>query len=277
MRNTLDRARDGAGRVRAGYYAGRAARRVFADKTIWWRAAVLSAVQLIPFLGAFVVGGYSLIVMRDAAWGVERGLPRFSDKREILRRGLDAFVVSLVWYLPLVALLVLGMCGWMVTIISAVRAGSVAPVPPPWFATPLLLPLAVLAIFVNVALLRAAVYLHSSAGLSVRAVRQLIGLNRDRFKFVAWLPVALALVGLVLSAPGMFLTRSIDPPLASIVANLSSFLVGLVQIPLSLVVSTAYGIWGSETDPSTWPPLRSVSTETHAATRYEGVVGEDPL
>jgi len=259
-------------------YAREAARRVFADGTIWWRAVVLSAVQLIPILGAFVVTGYMMIAMRDAARRVDQGLPRFNQRGEILRRGLDGFIVSLVWTLPLVVLTVIGVIGLVLLSLPAVIEGAPIAEPPWWLTLAIGLPLAILTVFVDVAILRAAVYLKASAGLSIRGVRELIRMNRHGFKYVAWLPVATIFLGLLLTLPGTLLSQNPELPAYATLglANLSSFVVGMVTVPLHLIVMTAYGLWGSETDPATWPPL-SAERRISPTVNEHGVVGDDPL
>jgi len=260
-------------------YVGRAARRVFADGTIWWRAVVLSALQLIPIFGGFVATGYIMVVMRDAAWGVDRGLPRASEGGEILKRGLDGFIVSLVWSIPLIVILIVGMIGWVVSSVSSVLAEGASPQLPWWLGLAIVIPAAFLSIFIYVAWLRAAVYLKASAGLSLSGVRQLIGLNRDRFQQVAWLPVAVGLFGAVLSLPATLVARNPELPVYVAVGlpYLSGFVVGVIQVPLSLVVATAYGLWGSETNPSNWPPLRAEPAVTYADVQGQSAVGRDPL
>lgn len=247
--------RRGASLNSRGYFI-RAARAVFADGTIWWRAVALSALNMVPILGAFVVGGYMMVLMRDAAWGVERGLPRFSEHREILRRGLSAFVISLVWSLPLIAVFMVVAIGQViVTLPQMIEGGATSPLPW-WFSLTISIPTALLSIFIYAAWVRAAVYLSTSAGLSLSGVRQLIGMNRKAFIQVAWLPVAASLLGTALALPASLLAQSTTiPAYVTLGASLlSGFVIGLVTVPLSLIVGYSYGIWANETDPASWPP-----------------------
>lgn len=79
------------------------------------------------------------------------------------------------------------------------------------------------------------------------------------------MPLALGVLGLILAAPKTLITTSVEQPAASwLLSRVATFAVGMVQIPLSLTVAAAYGIWASETDPSTWPPLGAATATASA-------------
>lgn len=239
---------------------------------------MLSAVLLIPLLGSFAFTGYTLIVIRDAAWGVDRGLPTFSQRGEIVRRGWDGFIVALVWTLPLTAVFLVALIVYSVASTIGI-IGTVSPGPKWWLGFAIAVPTAVLEIFLYVAWLRAAVYLKATAGLSLKAVRSLIDANRGGFMRLAWLPVAATLLSAVLALPvTLFMPNpDVSPFIADPVRLLSTFLTGLITVPVTLMVATAYGIWGSETSPGTWPPLRVDPTVTLKEIRGQIVIGDEPL
>lgn len=69
----------------------------------WWKPVlVLALVQLVPIVGSIVVLGYLYQWGRDAAWGVERGLPRDAHRlAQAFKTGLIAFAAGLFWALVL--------------------------------------------------------------------------------------------------------------------------------------------------------------------------------
>jgi hypothetical protein len=80
---------------------GQALRGVFGDPVWLKRSAVGVAINLIPYVGVVWVMGYSLTYMRELAWRRSATLPEWQPVEPKLRSGLYAFVVSLVYTLPL--------------------------------------------------------------------------------------------------------------------------------------------------------------------------------
>ncbi|TLN26317.1 DUF4013 domain-containing protein [bacterium] len=239
-------------------YLARATRRVFSDGTLWWRAPALAALQLVPILNWFTTTGYVLMVMRDAAWGIDRGLPRFSEFKEILKNGVSGFVVSLVWSLVLVPVVMVALLAVILPSVPSIMNGyPAAPVFPWWFGPAIAAPSAFLSIFMYVAWLRTAVYVTSSAGLSVAGVRDLIRSNSTEFGRVAWLAFAAGLLPSILAVPGALLVQATNLPAgaASAISYTSSFVVGVLGVVMSLIAGAAYGTWASSPGPSSWPPL----------------------
>jgi hypothetical protein len=74
----------------------------FATKDESWLTKVLvgGLVSLIPFIGQFVVSGYSLRVAKNVAQGQERVLPEWNEFSDFLTRGFLAWVIQLVYFLP---------------------------------------------------------------------------------------------------------------------------------------------------------------------------------
>ena len=248
----------------------RAARFVFRDRSLWWRTPILGATQLVPILGSLVVTGYMMVIMRDAAWSINRGLPYFGERDQILRQGFTGVVVSLVWGLLLGVVFIAPLFIW-----GALTALSGdAPAIPWWFGLAISTPIALLSVFLYVALVRAAIYQKISVGLSISGIRALIAANREGFKDVAWPALAVALLGVMLSAPSTFVVRQLDvsPALTFTLPYVWTFGVSLLTIPLHLTVAHAYGLWAGDTDPASWPPL-SPPVESHDVVMDMDVAG----
>lgn len=240
-----------------GYFMT-SARRVFGDRTWWWRSLVLAAILAVPVVGAYVAIGYYLVLMREAAWGLDRGLPRFGEYREVMRRAWDGFVVSLVWGFVLAVPLLVLTVAWVAAHTPPVAAGS-SPAQIPWWLLAIFSLLAgALSVLTNMALLRTAVYLKPSAGLTVKGILGLIKRDPAGFRAVTAIALGVFLITSLLNAPAAY-ARYFVPlsPVASIALRYGWMLpAGVISLPLHLVAYTAYGLWAKDTNPSSWPPLQ---------------------
>jgi hypothetical protein len=244
-----------------GYFK-RAARTVFADRTWWWKALIVGAVGLVPLVGAFAVLGYHLILMRDATWGVDRGLPPLSEYRGILRQAVNGFVVSLVWGLVLVPPLLVAVL--ISTAATVARVGTGSAVPLPWWSSYVVtLPALALLVFSNVALLRTAVYVKPSAGLDLKGVLALIRRDLPGFRAVTLSALGVQVLALLLRVP-ITMVRFIPQVPAAAITYGWGFIVGAIVAPLSFAVFVSYGLWAHGTDASSWPPLESPSVAAPA-------------
>jgi len=250
-----------------GGYFRRAARLVFRDGTWWWRALVVGAIGLVPYVGLFVVMGYHMVLMRDAAWGVDRGLPRFSERGEILRRTGDGLVVSLVWGLVLAVPLALVIVAWVFVNISHLGTGF-DPGLPWWFAYAIWVPSAALGAVSTVALLRSAIYRSTSAGLSLKGVVSLIRSSPQAFREVTVILVSTSALALLVGVPVTYVQHASQLPSALFTYGWG-FTAAAIFAPLWFVVYTAYGLWAKATDPATWPPLGQ-SVDAHAGPPVTG-------
>jgi hypothetical protein len=70
------------------------------DETWVTKVLVGGLVSLIPLVGQFVVSGYGLRVANNVARGDERVLPEWSEFADFLTRGFLAWVIQLVYFLP---------------------------------------------------------------------------------------------------------------------------------------------------------------------------------
>lgn len=81
----------------------------FATRDETWVTKVLigGLVALIPFIGAFVVIGYGLRVASNVARGRETPLPEWNEFGDFLTRGFLAWVIQIVYMLPVVLLYII--------------------------------------------------------------------------------------------------------------------------------------------------------------------------
>jgi len=238
-----------------GYLSG-ALRGVFGDRTWWRKTIVIAVLGLVPLVGWFLIFGYYMVLMRETAWGSDR-LSGFADMREILRRGLDGFLVSLVWALvlvvPLFIIVAIGLFllapGNAFASDSAAYSGQML-----WIMTTVMILVNVL---LDVAILRVALYREVSAGLRLSGIRDLIRRCPSGFWKVTGLMVLWTVVNTLLGSleayPAQWMNLSQG---AAFAVNLAtSFVISALCTPLALVVHFAYGLWGRDTDPASWPPL----------------------
>jgi len=253
-----------------GYFK-RASRTVFTDGTWWWKSLIAAATGLVPVVGAFPVLGYQMIVMREAAWGIDRGLPRLSDYREILKQAANGFIVSLVWGIALVVPTLILVS--VETVMAVTHTGfGAAPTLPWWNTYAIWFPSMALIVFSNIAILRTAVYLKPSAGLSLAGVIALIRRDPVGFRSVTLLAVGVQAIALLLRAP-ITLARFIPQVPASVLTYGWGLVVGAVLAPLSFVVAVAYGLWAQNTDPASWPPLAAPSVAAPSVPRRDAMQG----
>jgi hypothetical protein len=78
----------------------------FVTKDESWISKVLigGLVALIPVVGTFVVSGYSYRVAKNVAGNSERPLPEWGEFGDFLTRGFLAWVIQLVYLLPVIIL-----------------------------------------------------------------------------------------------------------------------------------------------------------------------------
>lgn|GEM_PF-5919629 len=248
--------------MNADNYLSSAIRMVLADRSWWWRAAVIAAVGTVPYVGSFLIAGYFMVIMGDAAWSSDRGLPWFSERSTILRRSWDGFVVGVVWGL----LLAVPLAIFTVAVVFVRAAHGSGPAIPWWYLTTLSLMSGALSVFLSVALLRASIYLRPSAGLTIRGVRELISRYPAGFRKVTGIMLAVFAISAVLSAPATYARYfvTLSPFASNALLYGGGFLVALVTAPLRFVMFTAYGLWAKDTDPSSWPPLTgAVAGDSH--------------
>jgi hypothetical protein len=235
-----------------GYFK-RASRIVFADGTWRWKCLIAAVVSLTPLVGAFPVLGYRMVLSRNAAWGIDRGLPPLSEYRQILKQAVNGFIVSVVWELALIVPLLVLIT--VETVMAVTRAGhATSPILPWWNTYAVWLPSMALMALTNIAILRTAVYLKPSAGLSIAGVFALIKRNPAGFRSVTLLAIGVQAISLLLRTP-IILARFIPQIPAPVLTYGWGLVVAAVVVPLMFVVAVAYGLWAQDTDPASWPPL----------------------
>src|SRR5215212_186394 len=81
---------------------GRAFGYTFQDPN-WLKKIVIGGLLLIiPIFGWFVVGGYGIRVMRNVLSGTDLPLPEWDDLGALFMDGLSAFIVTLIWWIPII-------------------------------------------------------------------------------------------------------------------------------------------------------------------------------
>lgn len=108
---------------------GQALNGVFADPEWLKKSAIGAAINMIPYAGAVWVIGFGLHYQRALAWGQGERLPEWRSAQAQLKTGLYAFVVGMVYSLPLSlvlsAVLVVGIASGMLVTAASDQAGWV--------------------------------------------------------------------------------------------------------------------------------------------------------
>lgn len=241
----------------SGYW-NRSVRLLTQDAAWWVRTLALIAWSIVPFLGAVVLLGYRMVLMRDIAWGLERGLPRYADRNEILRLGIRGYLVGLVWAIPaLVPFFIVLAAQTAITVGRVLRGGHAQP-PVTWpMMAALYVSVAIVGVFTNIAVLRVAIYSRAAAGFSIVGIGELIRSHRKGFLRVSLLFVLTLGLGIALGLGAGRIARNLtDSPFVVFSLALAlGWVCRLATVPLSLVVAYAYGLWARETKPASWPPL----------------------
>ncbi|MGN0073283.1 MAG: DUF4013 domain-containing protein [Coriobacteriales bacterium] len=106
-------------------YLGRAWRDLTSEKGWWQPVVILALVSLIPIVGGLIMLGYLLDWGREAAWGMDRGLPRkVGSVGKRLKWGFFAMVIICCWVIPLSIvggiLGIIPLLGWLIVIVAEV-------------------------------------------------------------------------------------------------------------------------------------------------------------
>jgi hypothetical protein len=190
---------------------GDAWREVRKDPEWLKKALIVALVGLIPAVGTLVVLGYYLVYFRQAAWGMDRGLPEWKDYPDLALKGLSAFAVTFVWSLPLTAVMVVAeMAGISYLTMRSTLAG-VEPQPSSAMALGMAAGfLMVLCTYLYVpvtqsALIEFALFDRLEAGLGFRAVLRRMRENTRALTATSIRAVAVSLVAAVPMLAGMAL------------------------------------------------------------------------
>lgn len=254
--------------VGAGYFS-RSAQIVFGDPKWWRKALILVVVGAVPLVGAVYKLGYEMVFLRDVAWGMQQGLPRFDDSGGKLKTGLLGFIVDFIWSLVLIPVLVAIVAVYVLISLPATSRHGAAPHPPTfpwWFSLIIWIPSAILGVWSSVAMLRTAIYTDTGAGLQVSQVVALTRRERPGFLKVTGLMLAVSAAALLLGILGQYAVSlpAIDLTLRPMASFAWVLLSSLVTTPAGLISFCAYGLWAQDTDPSTWPPLSQRRVESAA-------------
>ncbi len=87
---------------------------VFDDQD-WIKKVIIGGIlMLVPIIGTFVVLGYALAVARNVTKGKEQALPEWSDFGQMLIDGFFAWLISIVYTLPIFILMCVSMFPTMI-------------------------------------------------------------------------------------------------------------------------------------------------------------------
>ena len=225
----------------------------------WWKPLLLlGLVACIPIVGPIVAVGYQLDWGKEAAWGMDRGLPRkVGSIGRRLRYGLIALVVYLVWLLPIIivdALLSLipgiGMLLHVICVIAALVLVAVA----------------------TVAVLRGLVYERIEPGLHFVRVFKMAAHDTKHLAWafaatvVEWIvsQVFSGLLGLAYAPVAALVEHSaatsvysvgivVSTSLLSTLLAVAIYCVGLIlTMGINAVAIRIYGCWLAQFEPGKW-------------------------
>lgn len=213
----------------------------------WWKPVlVLALVQLVPIVGSIIVLGYLYQWGRDAAWGVERGLPRDASRLTLaLKTGLIAFLANLFWALVL---------STISSLLSEVpgTGGLIA-----FMFIPFTI---VFEMFVAVMVMRATIYASASPLVQFPQAWEMVTANpRGLLRVFGIFCLSILAIFLVmpaamgLSALGAFGDFSVLLVILSIIAFVPlTFLCSVIVVVANALVLRSLGLWFADFHPETW-------------------------
>ncbi|MDZ4167173.1 MAG: DUF4013 domain-containing protein [Coriobacteriia bacterium] len=238
-------------------------RAVVADRSWFKKTAIGVGIMMIPYVGTFWFTGYGLAWVRAAAWDPEAQLPEWQPVGPRLRTGLIAFVVSLIYSLPLSALMIGG-----IFLLIARGAFGLAEMASVWdFVVPLIaftVGMTLVSVVYGVAIwpvfAQVALYDSIEAGFDLRRIFGRVREHAMAYRSVFWRALAvglfssfIVLTGMLVVVGGMVFGAALLLPdeMAGLVWMLvmpaqmvSSVLTGFVSVLAALV---SYRLWAGYT------------------------------
>jgi len=104
---------------------GRAFSFIFKDPSWFKKILILALLFLVPIIGWLMVGGYTLRLLKNVIDGVDQPLPEWDDWGGDLAGGFKAFLVGLIWGIPIWILtfvlnlgdsFILGAIAWLISV-----------------------------------------------------------------------------------------------------------------------------------------------------------------
>lgn len=218
----------------------------------WWKTVlILTLVQLIPIFGQIVALGYLYQWGRDAAWGVERGLPtKVGDLNSVLKTGAIAFVITF--------------CGNLI-ISAAVSLLTSVPILDVVFGVISVPVLLAVSLLLMVMVMRGVIYNSFEPGLQISQAWQMA--KKDPLGLLKIFGIScLALIPLVvLGIPfGLLIfavCTAVDPSVAFVLAVVLLLVVlcfayAFCATVVSAWTTRALGYWFAPFQPNTWGPSK---------------------
>jgi len=235
---------------------GQALRGVTSDPAWLKRVAIGALVTLIPYVGAVWLMGYGLHYQRGLAWGGSERLPEWRPAEPHLRTGLYAFVVAMVYSLPLSVLLSVG---FVVLLVPATVAVGDRQPGVEFFVTMAVASLLFTAVTLFLASFLWPVYVHVNrhdrleAGFQVRRIFELAREHSRTFWTAFWrtlgltalsMTVSFAVFGLIVGG-GVALVLALLPRDMIAVGIVAAVLpLELVAFALTSLVGVFFGLAG---------------------------------
>lgn len=241
----------------------------FVGDPTWPKKALIgTAVQLIPIVGWLAVSGYSMVWMRQVAWGSEDGLPKRTAPDEVVLNGLRILGVGLWWGAA-------GLIGLAVLLAAAIGIGiatneAALPVQITGGVAGAALGLLGLAVFAwttvtaSAGAIRAIIYQRVAMGTSTDGPWAMVKRNRSGFWrafaiefLLVNIPNGIVNIGMQLTTDAIgsdaydrYLLLFLGGTLAV------SLIMGFFTFCTQMISAYAYGRWVREIDPMTLPPVR---------------------
>jgi len=236
---------DGRWRVRTEYL--RRSWKALTGNEHWWKTVlILALVQVVPVIGPIIVLGYLFQWARDAAWGVERGLPKStSGLSQAVKTGSIAFLM--LFCLGLIFMAV----NYLLSIVP--YTGNALSV----MAIPLLF---ACGLFASVMLMRATIYDSMEPCVQISQAWEMV--EKDPIGLLKVFGIyCLSFLGILMIAPGALVLLILN--LVGITGTASFLVIMLCALPLAFLCQTialvffalslrALGYWTAGFSPSTW-------------------------
>ena len=218
---------------------------VVADRSWFKKTAIGVGITMIPYVGMFWFMGYGFAWVRDAAWDDAAQLPEWQPVGARFKTGLIAFVVSLVYSLP-VTVLAMGATAWLaIRMAAAIAAGSSMPDalwPLVVFVGVLTVVFSIYGIAVWPVYAQVALYDSIESGFDVRRIFQRAREHAPALLAAGWRALLISLLSSVLVMGGMVvIIGGVVVGIATLLPDEIAGLAWLLIMPAQILASVLTG------------------------------------